>query len=230
MTPTLTEQQVVQHLKHCRDLTRSFAYRAFPHFWQQWLKVMMEHAERARSNKEQVALFEIQNLLNAVQQAAEHEFSQHLGNGFVKFKNKTLNTLTGEERFSGDMLSLVEHSDLEETIAITSITHRADAFYAEPLWALHQRLALLNDGEKLDERSNPASPVQFCEALRKVLASLEVDVKTKIIGYKTFDQEVIGKLDVLYDEMNHYLIGHQLLPNLKFVAVNQEGAAAPSQG
>src|SRR5690606_27920477 len=46
-------------------------------------------------------------------------------------------------------------------------------------------------------------------------------------GYKTFDQEVIGKLDVLYDEMNHYLIGHQLLPNLKFVAVNQEGAAAP---
>ena len=227
MTPTLTEQQVVQHLKHCRDLTRSFAYRAFPHFWQQWLKVMMEHAERARSNKEQVALFEIQNLLNAVQQAAEHEFSQHLGNGFVKFKNKTLNTLTGEERFSGDMLSLVEHSDLEETIAITSITHRADAFYAEPLWALHQRLALLNDGEKLDERSNPASPVQFCEALRKVLASLEVDVKTKIIGYKTFDQEVIGKLDVLYDEMNHYLIGHQLLPNLKFVAVNQEGAAVP---
>lgn len=225
MTPTLTEQQVVQHLKHCRDLTRNFAYKVFPHFWQQWLKVVMEHAERARSNKEQVALFEVQNLLNAVQQAAEHEFSQHLGNGFVKFKNKSLHTLTGEERFSGDMLSLVEHSDLEETIAITSITHRADAFYAEPLWGLHQRLALLNEGEKLDERSNPTSPVQFCESLRKVLASLEVDVKTKIIGYKTFDQEVIGNLDSLYDEVNQYLMGQGLLPNLKFVAVNQDGGA-----
>src|SRR5690606_35041364 len=127
-----------------------------------------------------------------------------------KFKNKMLNTLTGEERFRGDILSLVEHSDLEETIAITSIAHRADALYAEPLWALHQRLALLNDGEKIDERSNPASPVQFSEALRKVLASLAVDVKTRIIGYKIFDEEIIGKLDSLYDEMNHYLIAQQL--------------------
>ncbi len=230
MTPILTEQQVVQHLKHCRDLTRSFASRVFTSFWQQWLRVMVEHAEAARSNKEQVALYEVRNLLSAVQQAAEHEFSQHLGNGFVKFKNRSLNTLTGEERFRGDILSLVEHSDLEETIAITSITHRADALHAELLWALHQRLALLNDGEKIDDRSNPASPVQFCEALRKVLASLEVDVKTRLIGYKIFDQEIIGKLDALYEEMNHYLIANELLPNLKCVVVNQEGAAAAEQG
>ncbi len=223
----LSEQQVIQHLKFCRDATRTFAYRVFSQFWRQWCKHIVEYAERARSNKDQAALFEVQNLLVAVQQAAEHEFGQHLANGFVKFKNKALHTLTGEERFSGDMLSLVEHSDLEETIAITSITHRADALYAEPLWALQQRLALLNDGEKLDERSNPLSPVQFCESLRKVLSSMEVDVKTKILGYKTFEQDVIGALDGLYDEVNHYLISQQLLPNLKFTAVNpDEGHAA----
>src|SRR5690606_27484502 len=133
-------------------------------------------AQQAKSNKDQVALYEIQNLLSAVQQAAEQEFCQHLANGYVQFKNKSLNTLTGEERFSGDILSLVEHSDLEETIAITSITHRADNFFAENLWAVQQRLALLNNGEKIDERTNPSSPVQFCEALRKVLTNLDVDV------------------------------------------------------
>lgn len=215
---TLSEQQILEHLKHCRDLTRAFAYRTFPNFWRQWCASVAGHAERARSNKEQVALFEVQNLLNAVQQAAENEFSQNLGNGFVRFKNKTLNTRTGEERFSGDILSLVEHADLEETIAITSITHRAEAFHAEVLWALQQRLALLNDGEKIDERGNPASPVQFCEALRRVLSSLDVDVKTKIIGYKAFELEVIGMLDGLYDDLNHYLVGQQLLPHLRFVA------------
>lgn len=217
---SLSEQQVMQHLKFCRDATRSFAYRVFPGFWRQWCKLIVEHAEKARSNKEQVAMFEVQNLLIAVQQAAEHEFCQHLGNGFVKFKNKSLNTLTGEERFSGDILSLVEHSDLEETIAITSITHRADALYAEQLWALQQRFALLNDGEKPDERNNPASPVQFCEALRRVLSSMEVDVKTKILGYKTFERDVVSQLDGLYDELNQYLIGQQLLPNLRFTPVN----------
>jgi hypothetical protein len=213
----MSEQIVIQHLKHCRDLTRGFAYRVFPNFWRHWCKDILEHAEQAKSNKEQLALFEVQNLIAAVQQPAEQEFCQHLGNGFVRFKNKTLNTLTGEERFTGDMLSLVEHSDLEETIAITSITHRAEGFYAEQLWSLQQRLALLNDGEKLDERSNPASPVQFCEALRKVLSSLDIDAKTKIIGYKIFDQEVIGQLETLYDEINQYLIQQSLLPNLRFV-------------
>lgn len=224
----LSEQIVIQHLKHCRDLTRGFAYRVFPNFWRQWCKSLLEHAEQAPSNKEQMALFEMQNLIAAVQQPAEQEFCQHLGNGFVKFKNKTLNTLTGEERFTGDMLSLVEHSDLEETIAITSITHRAESFYAEQLWAIQQRLALLNDGEKLDEKSNPASPVQFCESLRKVLASLDVDVKTKIIGYKIFDQEVIGLLDSLYEELNQYLVQQNLLPNLRYTPGSEENPHAAS--
>ncbi len=220
-TVAMSEQLTIEHLKHCRDLTRGFAYRVFPNFWREWSKQILEIAEQAKSNKDQAALYEIQNLLNAVQQAAEQEFCQHLANGFVKFKNKSLNTLTGEERFSGDILSLVEHSDLEETIAITSITHRADNFFAENLWALQQRLALLNEGEKIDERTNPASPVQFCEALRKVLTNIEVDVKTKIIGYKLFDQDVVGMLGELYDELNDYLIRQNLLPNLRFV-VNQD--------
>lgn len=220
----MSEQLVIQYLKHCRDLTRGFAYRVFPNFWRQWCKQILEIAEQARSNKDQIALYETQNLLAAVQQAAEQEFCQHLANGFVKFKNKSLNTLTGEERFSGDILSLVEHSDLEETIAITSITHRADNFFAEPLWALQQRLALLNDGEKIDERGNPASPVQFCESLRKLLSNLDIDVKTKIIGYKLFDQDVIGMLDGLYAELNDYLIRQNLLPNLRFVPVNDKPA------
>lgn len=218
----MTEQLVIQHLKQCRDLTRGFAYRVFPNFWRQWCKQILEIAEQAKTNKEQVALYEMQNLIAAVQQAAEQEFCQHLANGFVKFKNKSLNTLTGEERFSGDILSLVEHSDLEETIAITSITHRADNFFAEHLWAFQQRISLLNDGEKVDERANPVSPVQFCESLRKLLSNLDVDVKTKIIGYKLFDQDVIGVLDELYAELNDYLIRQNLLPNLRFVPASSD--------
>ncbi|HTF95310.1 MAG TPA: DUF1631 family protein [Cellvibrio sp.] len=228
-TVAVSEQLVIQHLKHCRDLTRGFAYRVFPNFWRQWCKQILEVAETAKSNKEQVVLYETQNLIVAVQQAAEQEFCQHLANGFVKFKNKSLNTLTGEERFSGDILSLVEHSDLEETIAITSITHRADNFFAEPLWAFQQRLALLNDGEKIDERSNPVSPVQFCEALRKLLSNLEVDLKTKIIGYKLFDQDVIGVLDELYKELNDYLVRQNLLPNLRFVPNSGEAKTAQKE-
>lgn len=226
----MTEQVVIQHLKQCRDLTRGFAARVFPNFWRLWCKQILEHADRAKSNKEQVALLEVRNLIAAVQEPAEQEYSQNLANGFVKFKNKTLNTLTGEERFTGDILSLVEHSDLEETIAITSITHRAENFCAEYLWFLQQRLALLNDGERPDDRSNPASPVQFCEALRKVLFSLDVDTKIKLIGYKIFDQEVISQLNGLYQELNQYLIQQNFLPNLRFVPSSDSDSKTSAGG
>lgn len=223
--PVMTDQAVIQHIKQCRDITRSFAGTVFPIFWPAWCKQIIERAEKATSNKEQVALLEVRNLLAAVQEPAEQEFLQYLSNGFVKFKNKTLNTLTGEERFSGDMLSLVEHSDLEETIAITSISHRAENTFAEDLWAIQERLRLLNGNEKLDSRSNPSSPVQFCEALRKVLSNLEVDVKTKIMGYKVFDQEVIGQLSRLYDDLNQYLVAQNLLPDLRLAQHSNNNGA-----
>lgn len=228
----LNDPQVVQHLKHCRGLAVDYAQRVMPIFWREWCARLEDYADRARSNKDAMALFEYKRLLEASQHEIEDDVCQRLSNGFVKFKNKMLNTLTGEERFSGDMLSLVEHSDLEETIAITSITHRADGYFAGQLWSLHQRMALLNGGEKIEEAGNPVSPVQFCEALRKSLLNLTLDNKTKIIGYKTFDKEVIGPLDELYEEINNYFIEQNLLPNLRYTANVDEspGEEASAQG
>lgn len=224
----LQDPQVTQYLNHARDLLMDYVSRVLPTFWQDWCRRVEDYAERARSNKEQMALYEYKRMLEASQHDLEEDIGQRLSNGFVKFKSRTLNTLTGEERFSGDMLALVEHSDLEETIAITSITHRADSFYAGQLWALQQRLALLNGGEKIDERSNPVGPVQFCEALRKALLNITLDNKTKIIGYKTFDKVVIGGLDDLYDTLNQYFVDENLLPNLRPTAQVDDSAQSPA--
>lgn len=223
----LTDAQIMKHLQICRELTLEFLGSVFPRFWSHWCDRLEEYAESARSNKEQTELLEGRRALVASEPEVADDVNRCLANGFIKFKNRMLNTLTGEERFSGDMLSLVEHSDLEETIAITSITHRADGRYAGTLWGLQQRLALLNGGEKLDERANPMSPVQFCEALRKALLALELDNKTKIIGYKVFEQAVIGELDRLYEDVNGYLIEQGLLPNLQYTAVVDESDVAP---
>lgn len=228
----LTQRQVSQHLDACRRLTLDFFYRTLPHFWGEWLDRLEDYAERAASNIEQNSLYEYKRLLEASQSELEQQLCERLSQGFIKFQQKRLNTLTGEERFSGDMLSLVEHSDLEETIAITSITHRADDFCSGPMWALEQRLALLNDGETPEDRSNPVSPVQFCEALRRALRDLSLDTKSKIIGYKTFDKEVIGHLPDLYEDLNTYFIDQDILPNLNYTAVvdDSSGSEAGSGG
>src|SRR5690606_9370059 len=78
MTPILTEQQILEHLKHCRDITRSFAFRIFSTFWQQWLRMVIEQAERARSNQEQSALFETRNLLRSEEHTSELQSRENL--------------------------------------------------------------------------------------------------------------------------------------------------------
>src|SRR5690606_18543594 len=123
---------------------------------------------------------------------------------------------SGQERFRGERLSLVDNAELEETIAITSICHRADSEQAEALWALQQRLALLNDGRKVDERSNPLSPIQFCEALRRQIAELAVDTRTKVMGYKHFEAALSKPLGGLYDDINSALADGGVLENLRY--------------
>src|SRR5690606_15734561 len=72
----------------------------------------------------------------------------------------------------------------------------------------------------------PVSPVQFCDALRRVLLSLEVDAHIKTLGYTVFENEVISGLALLYNELNHYLIAQQLLPNLHFRTAGEHSAEA----
>lgn len=225
----MSEQVVIQHIKYCRDLTRGFASRVFPGVWRHWCKALLEIATHTKSEKDKIALFEIHNLLAVIEQPATQEFCQYLDNGFVKFKNNTLNTLTAEERITNDISLLAEHSTFEETIAITSITHRAESFYAEQLWSLQQRFTLLNNGEKIGERSNPVGPIQFCDALRQIFSSLDIDTKIKIVCYKVFSQKLISQLDSLYSEVNQYLILQNLLPNLQAAFSDEKNTALQSR-
>jgi len=52
----MSEQMVIQHLKHCRDLTRGFACRTFPGIWRHWCKALLELATHTKSEKDKIAL------------------------------------------------------------------------------------------------------------------------------------------------------------------------------
>ena len=125
------------------------------------------------------------------------------------------------------MLSLVDNEDLEETIAISSITHRAENHYAESLWAMNQRLSVLNTGQKVNDRGNPAGPVQYCESLRKSFQRTQLGTKTKIIAYKVFDREVVSQLADVFEDLNQYLSGKGILPNLRYRPATNEAPPVP---
>ncbi|MBU3069458.1 DUF1631 domain-containing protein [Aestuariicella sp. G3-2] len=224
----LTDSVIIDYLKACQTILVEHAGDCFAQFMKALDNHFLEHSGRAKTNKEKSEFLEQQDLLHKALPQIERYFLGYLGEGFIKFKRHELATSTGEEKYQKDMLSLVDNEDLEETIAITSITHRAENHYAESLWALNQRLAVLNKGEKVDDRSNPAGPVQYCESLRKSLQRTALSTKSKIIIYKLFDREVMVQLAEPLQEINQYLVGKGILPNLRHRPVTSDsGKAAP---
>ncbi|MDO3386722.1 DUF1631 family protein [Gilvimarinus sp. SDUM040013] len=217
----LTPAQTQKCLDLCAASTEEFIQDHFASFWGEWVASVEKREENARSNKEQVTLNELIKLLRRIAPSVQQQLLSFSKDNFSDFAQRRLQTPSGQERFNSPSgLSLVENAELEETIAITSICHRADSQYAEILWALHQRLALLNGGQKIDERGNPASAIQFCESLRKAIAQYKFDTRIKVIGYKHFESSFIKVLGALYQELNERLAGEGILPNLRFSGIN----------
>lgn len=210
----LSNSAVVAHLKACQSLAANHSRDAFREYLKALDDAIGLEVDHAKSNTELSELNEVQRLFRQHREELERYFCGYLSEGFVKFKKRELQTSIGHEVDSE--LSLVDNEELEETIAISSITQRADSYFAEPLWALNQRFAVLNGGEHVTESSNPASPVQFCESLRKALKLLQLSPKVKQLAYKVYDDQLIRTVRDVTEEINQYLKGEGVLPHLKY--------------
>lgn len=214
----LSNSAIIAHLKTCQQIAADSAQAAFSKYIDSLDDALLEEIREAKSNQDAVELMEVQRMLRSKRDDIERYYCGYLSEGFVKFKKQELNTSVGgdEEAALGDKLSLLENEDLEEAIAITSLTQRADAYFAEPLWALNQRFAVLNDGDHVTESSNPASPIQLCESLRKALKLVCLDGKAKTLAYKVYDKQLLGLTRQILEDINQYLKTQGILPHLRY--------------
>ncbi len=112
-------------------------------------------------------------------------------------------------------LTLVAESDLEESLAITSMISKNSARLARDLFAVNQRLSVICGGHKIDEASNPVAPATLSQAFREALQELSADMRVKLIIYKLFDRYVLSLLEELYQEINTELVRAGVLPQLR---------------
>ncbi len=212
----LSSSAVVSHLKACQNLAAEHSRTAFEQYLHVLDDALTVEIENARSNQEAAELADIQRELRVNSAELERYFCGYLSEGFVRFKKKQLNTSYDATAGDGSQLSLVDDEALEETIAISSISQRADSYYAEPLWALNQRFAVLNGGEHVTESNNPASPIQYCDSLRRALKLLPLTPHTKSIAYKLYDDQVIALTRLITEDINGYLKRQGILPHLRY--------------
>ncbi|HEN46976.1 MAG TPA: DUF1631 family protein, partial [Mizugakiibacter sp.] len=178
---------------------------------------LFDLAEKASNNAVQVAYFDGMRELRKKHSIIERLFNQDIADrlvdlaaGKVRTRKNPLDT-GGEQR----ELSLIEDSQLEETLAVSRMASKAEMRFAHPLFALNERLSVLCGGVRIEKSAlGPLDPAALTQAFQQALRELVADVSIKLIVYKLFDRYVLGSIDGMYDEINATLARTGVLPQV----------------
>jgi len=175
---------------------------------------LFECAEKAENNQVQTLFLDSMRDIRRLRPQVERSYHQQIARQFSEFfQGKP--SATSDDALVADDLRLVQNEDYEETLQIINMVSRVKARCAQSLFALDCRLALLNNGQKLDEDGNPFGPHAIAQAFREALQPTPLPLRIRIVLYMLFDRHLMQNLDGLYEALNRELIDAGILPNMK---------------
>jgi hypothetical protein len=223
----IDDKSVLKLLKVCQSLAAHRARAAFQQYLVRLDLTLNNEINGQATDEGKLGFVRFQKQLRHEREKLERYFCGCLAEGFVKFRRQKLNTTIAKNIGSASQLARLGKDLLQESIAISAITQRADVYYADSLWALNRRFSVLNRGEKISEESNPAAPIQLCDCLRRTLKLLSVDATGRVIAYQVFDEYMFSFAGSLMLDMNEYLKSQGILRHLRYRIPSQ---AAPESG
>lgn len=122
---------------------------------------------------------------------------------------------TQEDKLTSETLALVDDDALDDWIARSDISNKAESSYLEELAGIEQRLSLLL-GMRIWKQNNPVGPEAFSRIFQDALKGLDISRDTYLLCCKVFRDILINDLGALYQTVNQYLVKHGVLPALQY--------------
>ncbi|HZX18384.1 MAG TPA: DUF1631 domain-containing protein [Pseudomonas sp.] len=205
-------------VQSCRKLVMNRLAEHLTGVFAQVDDTLFECAEKAENNQVQTLFFDNMREIRRQRPQIERSYHQQIAQNFSDFLEGKLKPPPSASELDAEHMALVQNEDYEESLQVTNMVSRVKARCAQPLFALEQRLALLNNGQKLGEDINPFGPQMIAQALRDALTPCPFPLRIKVILYTLFDTHVMQSLDSIYAALNQRLIDAGVLPNLKYTA------------
>ena len=213
-------------VQDCRKLVMNNLAEHLTALFSQIDDTLFEGAEKAENNKVQTLFFDAMRDLRRIRPQIERSYHQQIAQNFANFLEGKLSSKTEAAATRSEDLSLIQNEEYEESLQVTNMVSKVKGRSAQTLFALEQRLALLNNGHKLGEDGNPFGPQALANAFREALAPHPLPLRIKVILYMLFERNVMQGLDTLYEMLNQRLINAGILPNLKLTA--QRASSGPA--
>ncbi len=213
-------------LVRLRDKSGQAFRQVLARFFEQADDSLFALADRAGSNQDQTAYFDAMRELRLRRKSMTVSMLQGISQAFNDLgRFKPARAPSSLEEVDQDSLGLVDHSDLEQRVAIDNLTTRLRNRYQEPVHLLAARVRHLMPELKLADEQMPLSPEVICSAIGESCADLDIDIRAKLVVLKLFERLLADKLDEFYRACNQVLIEDGVLPDMKRPPVGKPSAS-----
>lgn len=179
---------------------------------------LFEMAEKADNNADQSVYFDSMRIVRLKRKEIESDYRKNIENLFCDFwshKPASQEADLNDDDLSCENLSLMEEVDLEESLAISTLTSKIRSNYAQEIHAIEQRLMQIAPGTEINAQTNPLDPENLCAAFKDATDMLDTEIKIKLIIYKLFDQHINETIGNLYQTINAGFVEAGIMPKIR---------------
>ncbi|TCK17969.1 uncharacterized protein DUF1631 [Thiogranum longum] len=214
--------QFTKLLDMCLDMEISHLRPLVDRMFENADVALLDFAEKAQNNMAQSVFFEAMNEVRKRRKAIEQGFYKELKRSYSEFPVSPGNE--GLVNPDDGALSLVNPEDMELSVAIQNASQKLSSRIMDRIFALKQRLSIVNGGNAIDESQIPGGPAWLGAAFQHAVGELELENKVRVVFVALFEKYVLIKVDSLFDEYNKRLIEADILPNLRYEVRKQPGS------
>ncbi|GMQ84061.1 MAG: DUF1631 domain-containing protein [Gammaproteobacteria bacterium] len=185
---------------------------------------LLDFAEKAENNMAQSLFFEAMSEVRKKRNTIEQYFYRELKRGFLEFPGKPDQQDQPDQADTGlANLSLIDTDKLETSVATQNAAGKLASRIMDRIFALKQRLSVINGGNAIEENEIPGGPAWLGCAYQHAIDQLELENEIRLVFIVLFEKYVLTHADAIFDEFNKRLIQEGILPNLKYEVRKQPG-------
>ncbi len=213
-------------LVRLRDVSGQSLKSVMSGFFDKADDALFELADKAATNQDQTAYFDAMRELRLRRKNMTVSVLQYVSRAFNEIGSFRPGGSSGRlDEVDQDSLALVDHSELEQQVAIDNLVNKLRNQHAEVIRLLNVRVAHLVPSVRLEDSQMPLSPEVICGGVAEACSDLEIDIRAKLVVLKLFDRLLAGVLGDFYKDANKTLIAEGVLPDMRRPPV---GGRAPS--
>ena len=176
-----------------------------------------EFAEKAQTGKSRLSFSDALSILREERSSIESRFYRAVSDSFSGFGSRPPPVAGASRQHKPNtQMSLQSKEDADIEVAVKNMISTASVGATLTIGAILQRLAVLNQGRKLQEPDIPGGPSCLAQAFHAAAQALVLDHETRLVVYLLFDKVVLANTRAIYEEYNKLLLKAGILPYLKY--------------